>query len=135
MQKKDSGAVCRSMVVLIAIAAILAAIMPAQVVANPAVVVDGAIIGTEWDNPLIAIVDANDPPGTGPEGYNISLLNVTIENNTLYCLFVVFGVAGDADDNGDSDTEVDPINPPVTDCPGIGAGYKIGWEERIQSLY
>jgi hypothetical protein len=71
MQKKDSGAVCRSMVVLIAIAAILAAIMPAQVVANPAVVVDGAIIGTEWDNPLIAIVDANDPPGTGPEGYNI----------------------------------------------------------------
>jgi hypothetical protein len=111
-------------VVLILVAAILVAITPAPVVADPGVVVDGAINpANEWNNPLLTIVDTTDALGTAiPEGYNISQLKVTVKDNTLYVLFTLVGVAGDVDENGDPNTG-------PHEYPGIGHGATFGYEE------
>jgi hypothetical protein len=118
MDGKWKSGIC----VVFVVAAILVAFTATPVAA--AVTVDGAISpANEWDNPLIEVVDTVDAPGTAPPGYNISQVKVTIEGNTLYCLYIVFGVAGDADGNGDPDTG-------TGDYPGIGGGTAtFGYEQ------
>jgi hypothetical protein len=121
MNTKRSKGITGITLAFIMIASIFAAITPAPVAA--AVTVDGVITGTEWDTPLIEVVDTVDAAGTAPPGYNLTEVKATIEGTTLYCLMIVDGVAGDADGNGDPDT----TSP--TDYPGIGAGATFGWEE------
>lgn len=115
MDGKLKGGMC-----VVLVLAILVAFTSAPVVA--AVTVDGAISpADEWDNPLIWINDTSDAIGTAPPGYNISQVRVTIEDNTLYFLYILFGVAGDADGDGSPDTG-------TGDYPGIGAGATFGYE-------
>ena len=109
------------MCVVVVVAAILA-FMATPAVA--AVTVDGAISpANEWDNPLVEVIDTVDAPGTAPPGYNLTEVKATIEGNTLYCLMLVDGVAGDADGNGDPDTG-------TPEYPGVGGGTAtFGYEE------
>jgi len=91
------------------------AVMPAA-----AITVDGD--PSDWD-PGDKLCDDPDEVGANIQGYDMESLWGVIESSTLYARIDVYGVAGDADDDG-SNTDSDTF-----EKPGVGEGAPCDYEQ------